>query len=383
MPKARKSQVVSKKARAAARAPSGGAKAARRSNGRGPVYLGGASLGAAVSSRAMRVGMSDVIGHTMSWLIGYTWVGDGATLGEANKVYLADPSQSYVTTLEAGIGANTAIAAADGIWGAAYCGDVMKHYSRIRIRKQFLDLQSLVPSTANSMMVIIAGQRGGSGVGTASSGHATAGSSYTNVVSMAGATPVSSWESCRLDLTDFIAGGSGANQNEFDINAGLNNSSVQAQTSANARGIVPSTFAVSGNSTTAGLEGTAVHAVIGTWVVDLLDFIGGQAAPNPEGVTARPCVARVIRSEERKCASTERRPDEKSSGDAGGGERKSSLPPPAPDVQSGRRSAADDVRSIDGRDGMPVQPPALTRQKGYVIVDRAETGTAGRPQSAK
>jgi len=254
-----------------------------RSNGQGTVYHGSTSLGAAVSSRLRRVGMSDVIGHTISWLIGYTWVGDGATVGEANSLYLIDPTQTYVTILGTGIGSNTAIAAADAIWGASYCADVLKHYARIRIRKQFVDLQSLVPSTANSCTVVIAGQRGASGIGTASASDNKAGSTYTNVVSMSGATQVASWESCRVDMTDMIAGGSGAAQNEFDVNAGFNSASVQGNNSYTARGVVPSSFAISGANSASGLEGKRVHAVIGTWVVDLLDFIGGQSAPYPEG----------------------------------------------------------------------------------------------------
>jgi len=235
-----------------------------------------------VSNLRRRVGMSDIRNHTMSWLAGYIYVGNG-TLGATDSVYFCDSTKTYTIVADTGVGANVPVAGGDGIVGATYIGDVIKHFARMRINTQKLILEPLQPSTANSMVALIAPQKGASGIGKAVT-DTTAGLTYTNVISMNSVKQAASWESCTVDMTGFIGGGSGAKQNEFDINQGLNNSTgLQDSYSYAARGVIPTTFAVSGSNSTSALRGTVTHAVFIEQTVDLVDYIGGNAATYPEG----------------------------------------------------------------------------------------------------
>jgi hypothetical protein len=236
-----------------------------------------------VSNVRRRVGMSDIRGHSMSWLAGYIYVGNG-TLGATDSVYFCDPTKTYTIVNNAGIGANVPVAGGDALVGATYIGDVIKHFSRMRINSQRLILEPLQPSTANSMVALVAPQKGSSGIGKSAT-DTTAGLTYTNVISMNGMRQAASWESCSIDLTGFIGGGSGQKQNEFDINAGIDANGESSQSGYAARGVIPTSFAVSGSNSTTGLRGTVTHAVFIEQSVDLLDYIGGNNATYPEGVT--------------------------------------------------------------------------------------------------
>jgi len=344
-----------------------------------------AAAGAAYSMKStIPVGMSDVKNHRISWLVGYVWVGNG-TLGAQDSIYFVDPTKTDTVVPYATYGNGVPIASGDSLVGATYASDVEKHYARKVVHRQILSLRSLSKNTGNGMVVVIACRRGAADIGQAKT-DATAGMAYTNVISMSGYKSAGSWEDLDIDATSCIAGGSGSQQNEFDVNANFGNATIVGGYGTYARGIVPSTFVVSGNNTTSGLRGTATHAVICTQFVSMLDYVGGDADLEP--IEVMRCHAdRVRRSvlnpENRGFCSIPVSLAKKSSNDVDGGERKSYLPPSTRDVLSSTQRVADDVRSIDGRDGMPGQPPTLLRQKGYVVVERTETGTAGRPQSAK
>jgi hypothetical protein len=253
----------------------------RSSNGQGRMRTMGTAAPAAVSIKGMRVGMSDVLAHNISWLTGFIYVGNG-TLGATDGVYFGDTSKTF-TILK-----NIPIAASDSVLGASYCSDIEKHYARKRIRSQKLTLLPLYPSTSNSMTVIIAPERGPGGTGGAATHtDTTAANLYTNILSMNGAKQVASWEQLDLDLTPYIAGGSGAKQNEFSVDALYAASTELGSNQPNGEGLIPTTFAVSGNNGTSGLRGTVTHAVVISQVVDYIDFLGGQVNPNPESVNIR------------------------------------------------------------------------------------------------
>jgi len=241
---------------------------------------------ASVRSLGRRAGMSDIRGHTMSWLAGYIYVGNG-TLGATNGVYFQDATKTYTMQQSSGsYGQNVPIAGADSLVGAAYIADVVKHYARMRIIRQKLILEPLQPSTQNSMVVLVAPQKGPTAVGDLTTGTGAA-ATYIDVISMTGVKQAASWESCEVDFTPYIGGGSGARQDEFDnnlgYNAGYNNPAYVY------RGVIPTTFAVSGQSSTSGLQGTQTHAVFIEQVVDLIDYIGGMSATYP---TLRPIAVR-------------------------------------------------------------------------------------------
>jgi len=84
-----------------------------------------------------------------------------------------------------------------------------------------------------------------------------------------------------LDLTPFIAGGSGANQNEFNVqasNVGLWGTSADFELNS------PAGFAVGGSVATPSLYGTDLHMVVIEEVVDMLDFTGAVIMTVAEGI---------------------------------------------------------------------------------------------------
>jgi hypothetical protein len=256
-----------------------------RLNGVGNLKVSQAGAFAAISSKPMRIGMGDVLRHPLSWLIGYIYVGNGTT-GTTDNVYLIDPTKTDIIIPEVSGttsgGANIPVLSFDGLVGATYASDIFKHYGRVRYGKSKLCVVSLNPSTTNQMTVAIAPKRGASSIGTFTNlGSAATALPQTDVWSMTGAKNIASWESQEIDLTPFIAGGSGALQNEFDTVVGAGAADVAGNSDYVARQVVPCTFAVSGNNSTTALRGTVTHAVIGEQMVDLLDFIGGNT---PQGV---------------------------------------------------------------------------------------------------
>lgn len=251
---------------------------ARNSNGQGLLRTMGTGAPAAVSIKGMRVGMSDVLSHTISWLTGFIYVGNN-TLGANDGIYFVDPTKSD-TVLK-----NVPVVGSDSFIGASYISDMEKHYARKRIRRCKLTLLPLFPATSNSMTVIVAPERGPTGsYQSAIQTDTTAANLYTNVLSMNGAKQCSSWEELNIDMTPYIAGGSGAAQNEFVIDELQGHTSIEGSSDVSALGVVPCTFSVSGNNGTTALRGTTTHAVVITQVVDLLDFIGGQVDPDPESI---------------------------------------------------------------------------------------------------
>lgn len=243
-------------------------------NDRGSFMTRFRSVGAGVSVSTRGIGMSDLINHRISYLTGYIYVGNG-TLGATDSVYFVDPT---VTDTVLGV---VAILPSDTLIGATYVADVDKHFARKVIKQCRLRLEPLFPSTSNSMSVIIGPLRGPatSSVSALKTDN-TASNTYTNVLSLSGSKQCASWEDLEIDLTPYIAGGSGARQNEFPI------SGVTSGVSFGGAGFNPTgvccCFAVSGNSSTTALRATKTHAVIIEQVVDLLDFVGGTVANPPE-----------------------------------------------------------------------------------------------------
>jgi len=244
------------------------------------------ALPAAVRSPMPKQGMSDVERHIRCWVAGYIYVGDGAILGVQDTVYFRTATPvSGTGTVISGI---VPVAASDASVGSSFCADVDKHFARKRVLHTSLHLHSLIPSTSNSMEVVIAPVRGSYGAlpaATASQGGGNAitlvGNAYNAVAAMAGAFSTASWGDIAKDITGFIAGGSGSKQNEFDLyNATANDNETVGQTSSTTVGVG---FAVSGVSGSAGLRGFNTHAVVLTESVDLLDYIGGMTTSTVVG----------------------------------------------------------------------------------------------------
>jgi len=116
-------------------------------------------------------------------------------------------------------------------------------------------------------------------LGTTGTGAAV---SQLNVMSLSGSKTCDSFENLEIDLTPYIAGGSGASQNEFQI-ADFENASGDSVVldPMDVNGSVPCSFVVSGNSTVSALRGTNTHMVVIETQCDFLDFVGAVPALDP------------------------------------------------------------------------------------------------------
>jgi len=248
-------------------------------------------IGTVVRTRLTRTGISDIRRLRIAAVIGFTYVGNG-TNGTANSVYFLTASQTWlIQGLTANSSGQVPVALADTDVGQAYVKDVEKHFVRKVIRRMWLHVDSLQPSTSNNMMAIIGFSRGPGGMAR-SIPKALATASVTantvaNLASMRGSFPIDSWEHKSIEITEFIASGSGSSQNEFEIipapNLGGTSQAIYVtdgtQPTVDGEGLIPACIAVAGNSTTAGLQGTIVHQITIEQEIDLIDYVGGMADP--------------------------------------------------------------------------------------------------------
>jgi len=250
----------------------------------------GSQIGTVVRTKMTRLGVSDIRRLRIAWVLGYTYVGNG-TSGTALGVYLQTASGTWlVKGFAAGSSGQAPILNADLDLGQTYVKDIIKHFARLVVKRMWVHVDSLQPSTSNNMMAMIGISRGPGGapasipitVATAS----VTFNSVGNVASMRSAFPVDSFESKTLEITEFIAGGSGPKQNEFEIQDAIANASFYTTTATatviDPDGLVPSCIAVAGNCTTAGLEGTNVHQISIEQEIDLLDYLGGMSLADAE-----------------------------------------------------------------------------------------------------
>jgi len=264
-------------------------KAKRKRNGKGGVPRG--QTGAVVDTRFGRLGMSDVRKHLISWIAGYSFVGDG-TNGATDSVLFQTATSTYLALgRTAGASGCVPIVGGDSQLGASYITDIIKHYARMVINRARIRVESLQPSTSNNMMMVIAPLRGPGATNDAyfiPLATASPGNTLTDVTSMKGSMTVDSYQTKTMDITDFVAGGSGPRQNEFEVSNTFNSIKSTIVTSGavsgvNGIGLVPACFAIAGNNTTTGLRNTKVHQIVIELEVDLLDFLGGMISADPVG----------------------------------------------------------------------------------------------------
>lgn len=284
-----KQQVAQRKPKSSGQSASSG----RRSIGAGQVY------------RLPSVGLPSRLRATIGWVTGTVRVGNGVT-GVANSVYFRLASGAGLAGPQ--VGGNAArcwmpAAACDTNLGQSYMADVMKHYSRLIIHKARMCLVTLHPSTANDCTVQLAVARG--------PGPSAQGYYNTTATMVAAATAdviplpetsritVASYESKDLDVTRFIAGGSGAKQNEFEINADsfatVIHPAANTASAMDLEGLVPFSFIVGGTNSTAALQGLDTHDVVIEYDMELLDFIGAINLLAPVGVSSTPAAPTTSR----------------------------------------------------------------------------------------
>jgi hypothetical protein len=236
--------------------------------------------------------MSDIRSHRLSWVIGYTFVGNG-TNGTANSVYFQTASSTYLITAQGNNSSGQVpIAACDTDLGATYAADIEKHFARKVIKRMWIHVDSLQPSTSNNMMCVLGVSRGPGGMAYSVPAALATASVTSNTVnqvsSMSKSIPVDSWEHKTLDITEFIAGGSGPRQNEFEIQGapGTGGGAIYVNGAGNppdldGDSLIPACFAIAGNNTTMTLQNTKVHQISIEQEIDLLDYVGGMSAAKP------------------------------------------------------------------------------------------------------
>jgi hypothetical protein len=241
------------------------------------------SVGAAqTAARAPRAGMRDLKSHSVCWIAGYTYVGDG-TNGATDSVYFRCQGSNLAIPGTSGGGAVPCLGSDTNI-GQTYVSDIEKHFARKVVHSVKVHLVSASPATSNSMMVYIAPVRGcaASGDTVGFWGATTAAPTVPNTLGMEGSKQFASYQGGCVDLTRYIAGGSGAKQNEFNINRdGDTAATAWGSGNIDLVGLAPCAFVVTGVNGTSGLRGTNVHYVLIETVGDYLDFIAGNANPNP------------------------------------------------------------------------------------------------------
>jgi hypothetical protein len=174
--------------------------------------------------------------------------------------------------------------------GQSYVQDVIKHFARRRYKSINVCLDSLNPATSNDMVVNFGPYRSGNFKVTANS-DTTAALPQTAVMGMKDHLQLASWQSARINMNQYIAGGSGARQDEFNIES-IPSTELNEPNSVSQ--LAPCGFAISGSNGTTALRGTVVHAVIITVVFELLDFVSSLGNLNSEVPEIRGSMVRQI-----------------------------------------------------------------------------------------
>lgn len=218
----------------------------------------------------------------ISWIAGTAYVGNG-TLGATDTINFRPSSASVVLVGAAsGDSAHVPVAGADTVVGVTYIRDIAKHFSRMKVHEASIDLCHIVSATTNDATVAIAPVAGPGTVGStvSTTGFAVAGANLTTIQSMEGSKTAAAYASSRLDMTKYIRGGSGPDQNEFAISAeGITTTVIGSGNDQ--EGVVPCAFALGGVNSTAALRGQNTHTVVITLLVEFIDFLGVTSIADP------------------------------------------------------------------------------------------------------
>jgi len=252
---------------------------------------------AAVRTRLAFVGMRDKGALCSSYTMGYVYVGNG-TNGVNNAILFQTSNSSLI------VGAQTAqpiipVFPGDSVLGKTYISDESKHFSRRRYRRLLLHVDSLQPNTNSALVLVVAPVRGSKSCSnttpTVLATSAATAATMDQVRSMKGNIYLNSFSEATkrttLDLTPFIAGGTGPQQNEFSTAStagGAGTTAFVAATTVSAavgdtQGVSPCCIMVAGTNTISGNQGTQVFELIIEMEYDLLDFMGGTPIPCPIG----------------------------------------------------------------------------------------------------
>jgi len=233
-------------------------------------------------------GVSNLANVRFQYMAGWVTVGDGSSLGVSDKVYF----QPVTGAPELSLFFNP-VAPSDPVFGVSYAYDFMKHFMRVQFNSIHL---SIVPfgagsNTSSALDIVVAPVRGGGYDYQTATGFVTAPNiTSDSTIGMQGAKSFPAWKGCEFDLTPYIAGGSGARQNEFANSITTGKTAVTEDDPADLTLAVPCAFAVTGD-VGAEVSGKFARAFMNI-SVDLLDFNGGNtlaAPPSPDSAKSLEC----------------------------------------------------------------------------------------------
>jgi len=308
---------------------------------------------------ASRAGLSDFDNIRMQYVAGYIYIGNG-TLGAAAGVYFQPAGNTgFVAAASTGI-APVAIAPADTTFGVAYVTDIFKHFQRWvchSVRLHFVPI-STASSTSTGVDVVVGPIRG-CAVDVILSSTTTAPNSVSSLIGATGARQFPVWQSHTVDLTPYIAGGSGSRQNEF--NMGMQNI-VSAETVGDLSQAIPCAFYIAGDAPASTYNGLQLMRVWVEMTVTLKDFIGGMNIVYPGANVGKLAMwkgrqdSRTLPSDRENLLAPVELKDFKSKtcSSVGKGE------------DAGRRV---DGSKISDSDQLPLTRPLLIRQTGNTSID--------------
>jgi len=209
----------------------------------------------------------------LSWQMGTVFVGNG-TLGASGSVYFRNLAGSIYVS-----GVPVALNDSATYLVPSYLQDVVKHFARCAVQKLRIRAVPIVSSTSNSATLFIAPIRGGQFFSVAPVNDTTASLTVAQMMTMKGVVGGAVYEEFGLDLTPYLAGGSGAKQNEVAVA----NEEFTSSTTVGADAQTLCGITIGGNVITTSLNGYNTHYLLVDAELSLLDFIGGVVDPTGFG----------------------------------------------------------------------------------------------------
>jgi len=258
-------------------------KTKRRPNNPGNVLQ---SMPANLGGRVARgfAGMSDIPDFTIAYnaadivLGGATATTAPGTLGTA--YWLPRATSNFL--LNIGL---LPVAPSDNSIGRTYVTDLMKHYTRRVITRVRVIGTSEQSNTTSVGLFAIAASRGGSDAidCTSNVSASIATNSDTDIMTMKNAKPFRVYDNFVYDASWAIAGGTGAKQNEFNVNRTTAGSTVVGNL-VDGTGLIPCCIWMGGSSSSLATTGQNIvtHRVIIEVTLHLLDYRGSVTTPNPQ-----------------------------------------------------------------------------------------------------
>jgi len=219
---------------------------------------------------------SDIKDFTFNYIWGGTVVGDSAHTGAGGFINFV-PAYALGTTNAICTSGVCPVAPGDTAWGLPGFGQIMVQFTRIVFKRLMLEVIPVRGSSTDTGLMCIAPVRGFNYSvtwGTSSSMSIA----ESTVIDMSGSKMFPMWEGAKLDLTPYIAGGSGAKENEFPTLGFLNNSNSQTNEISDWLSI-PCGIILGGQTQITSNFQTHIFRMHAT--VDLLDWTANPFVNNP------------------------------------------------------------------------------------------------------